>query len=118
MLRPLPAVRGRSFQAATLLPGALLTVTSTPPTNATVAAAAGPSSAPFSLSTTANITAAQAAEAAAAAAVPSEGGASVLITGYASSAHLLRSNILVCQALLDVVDAVLLVGWPEKICRG
>ena len=42
----------------------------------------------------------------------------MLITGYASSAHLLRSNILVCQALLDVVDAVLLVGWPEKICRG
>lgn len=34
----------------------------------------------------------------------------ITIGGYASSANLLRSNILVCKAVLHVVDTVLLVG--------
>lgn len=44
----------------------------------------------------------------------------ITIGGYASSASLLRSNILVCKAVLHVVDTVLLVGgsaWGQLSAR-
>lgn len=44
-----------------------------------------------------------------------QGGASVRVAGYASSAPLLRSNIVVCDAVLHVVGAVLLVGAPSVL---
>ncbi|PSC74279.1 Flavin-containing monooxygenase FMO GS-OX-like 3 [Micractinium conductrix] len=67
-----------SLQVATQLPGALLTITP-PPANAS------------STALTYNGTA-----------------GAVRVDGYASSARLLRSNILVCGAVLHAVDAVLL----------
>lgn len=69
-----------SLQVATQLPGALLTITP-PPANAS------------STALTYNGTA-----------------GAVRVDGYASSARLLRSNILVCGAVLHAVDAVLLVS--------
>lgn len=44
--------------------------------------------------------------------------AAVRVNGYASSAQLVRSNILICRALLHVVDAVLLVRARQLAAGG